>query len=256
MRAVVTGANGGLGTAVVERLVRDGADVVVVDASPAVGQLAERLKSVRGGVKVEAVVGDVAQEDLSERAVAVALSTLGGVELLVNVAGIGGPTSEVVDTGFEEFRRTLDVNLVGTFLMSRAAARAMVGQRRGNIVNIGSLFGQQGVARGAAYCASKGGVTLLTQTLALELAPHGIRVNGVAPGNMATEMHWDELRARAKVAGSAFEDEVEAVRRLVPLGRHGTGADVAAAVAWLASDDSAYVTGQMIGVNGGVHFSW
>jgi NAD(P)-dependent dehydrogenase (short-subunit alcohol dehydrogenase family) len=125
----------------------------------------------------------------------------------------------------------------------------------GAIVNVGSLFGQQGVAHGAAYCASKGGVTLLTHSLAAELAPHGIRVNSVAPGHMATEMHFDELRERAARGGTSFEEEREAARDAVPLGRHGTGEDVAGAVAWLASDDAAYVTGQTIAVNGGLLLS-
>jgi NAD(P)-dependent dehydrogenase (short-subunit alcohol dehydrogenase family) len=97
-----------------------------------------------------------------------------------------------------EFRRVLDVNLTGIFLMCREVAKVMIGQGSGGaIVNLGSVFGQQGVAGGAGYCASKAGVALLTHSLALELAPHNIRANTIAPGNMATEMHWDELRSRA-----------------------------------------------------------
>ena len=122
----------------------------------------------------------------------------------------------------------------------------------GAIVNLGSIFGQQGVANGAAYCASKGGVALLTHSLALELAPHAIRVNTVAPGNMLTEMHLDDLRVGATERGVALDEEIERVRATVPLGRHGTADDVAGVVAWLASPDAAYVTGQTIGVNGGV----
>jgi NAD(P)-dependent dehydrogenase (short-subunit alcohol dehydrogenase family) len=114
------------------------------------------------------------------------------------------------------------------------------------------MFGQRGVPFGASYCASKGGVALLTQSLALELAPHGVRVNTVAPGNMATDMHFDELRARADRNGSSFDDEVAAARAEVPLGRHGTADDVAGAIAWLASGDADYVTGQTIAVNGGM----
>jgi NAD(P)-dependent dehydrogenase (short-subunit alcohol dehydrogenase family) len=122
----------------------------------------------------------------------------------------------------------------------------------GTIVNLGSLFGQQGVPFGAPYCMSKGAIALLTHSLALELAPHGITVNTIAPGNMATEMHFDELRDRAARAGGTFDAELEAARAEVPLGRHGTGEDVAGAVAWLASAGAAYVTGQTIAVNGGV----
>ena len=122
----------------------------------------------------------------------------------------------------------------------------------GAIVNLGSIFGQQGVAGGAAYCASKGGVALLTHSLSLELAPFRVRVNTIAPGNMASEMHWEDLRAQAAARGSSFEEEAERVRASIPLGRHGTGEDLAGAVVWLLSDDASYVTGQTIGVNGGV----
>ena len=124
--------------------------------------------------------------------------------MLVNNAGIGGPDTDVTGTSLAEFRRVLDVNLTGTFLMCRAVAKVMIGQGSGGaIVNMGSVFGQQGVAGGAGYCASKAGVALLTHSLALELAPHGIRANTIAPGNMATEMHWDELRSRAARSGTA-----------------------------------------------------
>jgi NAD(P)-dependent dehydrogenase (short-subunit alcohol dehydrogenase family) len=170
----------------------------------------------------------------------------------VNNAGIGGPSTPVLDTSVDEFRRILDVNLAGSFLMARACGRMMVEAGSGVIVNLGSIFGRQGVANAAGYCASKGGVELLTHSLALELAPHGIRVNTIAPGNMNTEMHLADLRIAAAAHGVALDDEVARVRATVPLGRHGTGADVAGAVVWLASPDASYVTGQTIGVNGGV----
>ena len=238
MRALVTGGARGLGAAVAERVRRDGGRAAVLDVTPA-----------------EAVdfVGDVADAEFVEGAVAGAVERLGGLDLVVNAAGIGGATTDAVDTDPAAFRRVLDVNLVGSFLVARAAARALVAQGTGGaIVNFGSIFGQQGVPGGAAYCASKGGVALLTHSLALELAPHGIRVNTVAPGHMATEMHWEEIRSRAARSGASFDEEREAVRASVPLGRHGTGEDVAGAIVWLASDDAAYVTGQTVGVNGGV----
>ncbi|MBI2238747.1 MAG: SDR family oxidoreductase, partial [Actinobacteria bacterium] len=189
----------------------------------------------------------------AERAVAEAAETLGGLDLLVNNAGIGGPTADLVDAAVADLRRVLDVNLLGAMLVARAAVRAMIAQGSGGcIVNIGSFFGQQGVAGAAAYCASKAGVALLTHSLALEVAPHGIRVNTIAPGNMDTEMHRADLRVLAERRGTTMEEELERVRATIPLGRHGTGEDVAGAVAWLASDDASYVTGQTIGVNGGV----
>jgi NAD(P)-dependent dehydrogenase (short-subunit alcohol dehydrogenase family) len=255
MRAIVTGSARGLGEAIATRLSADGGHVFLLDINASVQETAERVGGQTGRTLGWAVA-DVSRE--SEVAVAFeeAVSSLGGVDLLVNNAGIGGPSTPVVSTPPADFRKVLDVNLVGTFLCSRVAASLMIDQGSGgSIVNMASLFGQQGVPGGAGYCASKAGVSLLTQSMAQELAPHGIRVNAVAPGHMATEMHWEELRFRAETAGTSFEAQVDGIRKAVPLGRHGRGEDVAGVVHWLASEDAAYVTGQTIGVNGGVYFS-
>lgn len=253
MKAIVTGAARGLGEGIARRLVTDGWAVVLVDRDPGVHVTAERLREEadRGGAAV-AREGDVSDADWVEREMPAVIERLGGLDLLVNNAGIGGPSTPVVDTPVEAFRQVLDVNLVGAFLMARACASAMIAAGRGAIVNLGSIYGQQGVANAAAYCASKGGLALLTHSLALELAPHGVRVNTVAPGNMLTEMHLDDLRGSAAERGVALDDEIERVRQTVPLRRHGTADDVAGAITWLASPDAAYVTGQTIGVNGGV----
>jgi 3-oxoacyl-[acyl-carrier protein] reductase len=259
VRAIVTGAGRGLGAAIAGRLARNGADVVLLDLSADVTATADRLAagvagagSGRGQVAV-GLVADVSDEIASAAAVDRAVDAIGGVDVLVNNAGIGGPDTDVTGTSLAEFRRVLDVNLTGTFLMCRAAATVMIGQGSGGvIVNVGSVFGQQGVAGGAGYCASKAGVALLTHSLALELAPYGIRANTIAPGNMATEMHWDELRSRAARSGTTFDEQVAMVRSAIPLGRHGTGGDIAGVVAWLVSPDAGYVTGQTIGVNGGI----
>jgi NAD(P)-dependent dehydrogenase (short-subunit alcohol dehydrogenase family) len=251
VRAIVTGAARGLGEGVAERLVADGWDVTLIDLGPAVALTAERLAGSTDRTAT-AVEGDVADAEWVAREVPRSIERLGGLDLLVNNAGVGGPSTAVVDTAVQEFRRVLDVNLVGAFLMAKACAAAMIAAGSGSIVNIGSIFGQQGVANGAAYCSSKGGIALLTHSLALELAPFAIRVNTVAPGNMLTEMHLEDLRVSAGERGVGLDDEVERVRGSVPLGRHGTAEDVAGAVAWLASGDAAYVTGQTIGVNGGV----
>lgn len=258
MRAVVTGAARGLGEAVAARLAADGANVALIDISSEVTAAAERIAAglMPGGGSAIGIMADVADEAACEAAIGQAASALGGIDVLVNNAGIGGPDSNVVDTAFADFCRVVQVNLGSAFLGSRAVARLMIRQRTGGaIVNLGSIFGQQGVAGGAGYCASKAAVALLTQSLALELAPHGIRVNTIAPGNMATQMHWDELRSRATASGTTFEQQVDLVLGSVPLGRHGTGADIAGAVTWLVSADASYVTGQTIGVNGGVWLS-
>jgi NAD(P)-dependent dehydrogenase (short-subunit alcohol dehydrogenase family) len=265
VRAIVTGAARGLGAAIAGRLARDGADVALLDVSADVVASAARLAGDVGaagnvgGAGHQVAVGlvaDVSDETACAAAVDRAVHSIGGVDVLVNNAGIGGPDTDVTRTSLAEFRRVLEVNLTGIFLMCREVAKVMIGQGSGGaIVNMGSVFGQQGVAGGAGYCASKAGVALLTHSLALELAPHNIRANTIAPGNMATEMHWDELRSRAARSGGTFDGQVEMVQASVPLGRHGTGGDIAGVVAWLVSPDAGYVTGQTIGVNGGIWLS-
>lgn len=255
-RAIVTGAATGLGAGIVERLARDGWRVAMVDISPNVRETARDMAH-RLGLGSEAlldIVADVAAEADIEAAVSETVSRFGGLDLAVANAGIGGPGEELVDLAPAAFDRVIAVNLRGVYLTCRAAGRVMRAARAGSIVTITSIFGQQPVAGGAAYCASKAGVEALTRSLALELAPTGVRCNAVAPGHMATEMHWDELRSRAVRHGTTFEDEVETARVAVPLGRHGTPADVGDVVAFLASADAAYVTGQTIGVNGGILF--
>jgi NAD(P)-dependent dehydrogenase (short-subunit alcohol dehydrogenase family) len=253
VRSIVTGAARGLGERIAARLVAEGGDVAVVDVDDELEATADRLRSSVPGAQVLPVRCDVSDEAEVDTAVALVREQLGGIHLLVNDAGVGGGSTPVVETELGEFRRVIEVNLIGSFLMARACARAMVGAGGGgSIVNVGSIYGQQGVANAAAYCASKGGVALLTHSLALELAPHGVRVNTVAPGNMLTDMHLDDLRGTAAALGVPLETEIERVRATIPLARHGDGDDVAGAVAWLASPDAAYVTGQTIGVNGGV----
>ena len=254
VRAIVTGAARGIGAAIADRLARDGGSVAYVDILDEVVQTAD---AARGrGVTAIARVGDVSDEAAVDALVPALAHQLGGLDVLVNCAGVGGAADAVVDLSVADFRATLDVNLVGTFLMARAFARHLGTEGAGGaIVNIGSLFGQQGVANGAAYCASKGGIEILTHTLARELGPAGIRVNTIAPGFIETEMHFDELRERARRGEGTLESELADELRTVPLGRLGTGDDIAGAVVWLISPDSAYVTGQTIAVNGGVLMS-
>jgi NAD(P)-dependent dehydrogenase (short-subunit alcohol dehydrogenase family) len=243
MRAVVTGAARGLGEAVAARLATDGASVALIDVSPEVTVTAERIASAQTAGPVIGIVADVADEAACEAAIAQAAGTLGGIDAVVNNAGVGGPDTRVVDTTFTDFWQVVRVNLGSAFLGSRAAARLMIEQQAGGaIVNIGSLFGQQGVAGGAGYCASKAAVALLTQSLALELAPHGIRVNTIAPGFF-----------RSEITGGLYDDERSAawLRRNTPLPAEGTARDFTGAILWLASDAGRYVTGQTIRVDGG-----
>lgn len=252
--ALVTGAAAGLGEGISRRLAADGWAVALLDVSPAVVTTAEHLATeldLPGG-RLLPIVADVADAAAMDDAVAAVVDAFGRLRLAVANAGIGGPSSEVADLTDADWDRVLAVNLRGAFLTCRAAARVMREARAGSIVTVASLFGRDPIAGGAAYCASKAGVEALTRSLSLELAPYGVRVNAISPGNMATEMHWEELRARAADSGRSFELEFEAARRDVPLGRHGTGADIGAAVAFLASDDASYITGHTLSVNGGI----
>lgn len=250
MRAIVTGAARGLGFATAKRLYRDGADVVLVDRDPRVESAAGDLAGAGRAVPIEA---DVSDQQSCREALDAALDRLEGLDLLVNCAGIGGPTTRAVDMDLAAVRTVLDVNLFGAYALSAAAIRVMAGQGTGGvIVNVTSILEFRAEAGGSAYCVSKAALGMLTRVLALEGAPAGIRVNAVAPGNMETDMHFDHLRDLAEQRRTTFEQERRRVVASIPLGRHGTGDDIAGAVTWLASADASYVTGQTIVVDGGV----
>ncbi|MFN8514595.1 MAG: SDR family NAD(P)-dependent oxidoreductase [Chloroflexia bacterium] len=243
--ALVTGAAQGLGFGVARRLAADGARVVLADRSEAVVAAAAEI-----GAGARGEVCDVADSGAVDALVAAIVAEYGCLDILVANAGIGGggPLAEMTD---EAFRRIVAVNLEGTFYCCRAAARAMIPRGGGVIVTIGSIFGRDTPAGSGAYGATKAGVMALTHALARELGPHGIRVNCVSPGNMATEMHWAALQRRATREERPFEILRDEIRGAIPLGRHGTAEDIGALVSFLASPDAAYISGQTIHVDGG-----
>lgn len=252
--ALVTGAARGLGEGIARRLAKDGWSVLMADADSRVGETASAL-----GAALELPPGrllprvtDVADVIQIDSAVQAAVDRFAGLDLAVANAGIGGVETDLVDLEPSDFDAIVAVNLRGVYLTCRAAARVMRTVRQGSIVTISSIVGQDPLPRAAAYSATKAGVIALTQALALELAPYGVRANGIAPGYMATEMQWAGLRARAAHSGVSFEAERERVVAMLPLARHGTPDDVGAAVAFLASADAAYITGHTLGVHGGI----
>src|SRR5215204_1770356 len=240
--AIVTGAARGLGLEITRRLLVDGMAVSMADVDEAISDAAAQL-----GSQAFATVCDVRDSGQVDSLVQTTISRLGRLDLFVANAGVGsgGPIAEMSD---EAYRQTVGVNLDGAFFSCRAAARAMIPARAGSIVTVGSIFGRDTPAGSGVYGATKAGVMALTHALARELGPHGIRVNCVSPGNMATEMHWNALRRRADSTGIPFVAAVERVRAAIPLGRHGEAKDVAALVSFLASADAAYITGQTINV--------
>jgi NAD(P)-dependent dehydrogenase (short-subunit alcohol dehydrogenase family) len=253
--AVVTGSSSGHGRAIARRLAAEGASVVCADLrrSPLPHGFEEDIDVDtddvirRHGGSAEYVEADVTSAEAMERTAARAVEAFGRLDVWVNNAGTFMGLAALLDESEEAFDRTLAVNLKGTWLGCRAAVARMSGQdvlgrSRGRIVNIGSIAGELGQAAIGAYSASKGAVHNLTRALAIELAPQQVNVNAVAPGYFPTAMNrpfWDD------------PDSLSAVRALHPLPL-GTPDDIAAAVAYLASDDAAFVTGVILPVDGGV----
>jgi glucose 1-dehydrogenase len=239
-RALVTGGATGIGRATVKRLAEEGASVAVNyigDPGPA----EELVREIGAGLAVEADVSSEGQVVAMFRRIA---GDLGGpVDLLVNNAGIEAPFA-LVDMPLEEWEKVLAVNLTGVFLCSREAARGLVDSgQAGVIVNNSSVHELIPWPRFSHYCGSKSGVKLFAQTIARELAPHGIRVVNVAPGAIATPINRDWLEDPEKVRETESQ---------IPLGRIGKPEEIAAAIAWLASPEADYVTGTTLFVDGGM----
>ncbi|MFH1180823.1 MAG: 3-oxoacyl-ACP reductase family protein [bacterium] len=241
--AIITGARRGMGRADALVLAREGVKVVVSDVSQGeCEKVVEEIKKNKG--EAIAVECDVSKKEDVEKMVGEAIKKWGRVDILVNNAGICQfkPFLELTE---EEWNKTIDINLKGYFLCAQAAAKEMAKQKSGVIVNIASVaMGQQGVGFPALvhYCASKGGIAAMTEAMALELAPLGIRVNAIAPGAIDTPM-IDSVKADQKT--------MEGMLARVPLRRMGKPEDIASAVKFLASDESSYMTGATIVVDGG-----
>jgi 2-hydroxycyclohexanecarboxyl-CoA dehydrogenase len=240
--AVVTGGASGLGLSICQHLARQGRRLAVLDLdADAAEQTAELLRA--DGAQAIADAVDVSDRTAVDRAFDQVRAALGPIEILVTSAAVSGFVSfEAIP--LDVWFRTLAVNLTGTFHCMQSAIPDMVAARWGRIVTISSAAGQTGSLRQAHYSASKGGVIALTKTVALEYAAKGITVNTIPPFTVDTPM----LRAAQE---SKYLPKSEVLARMIPAGRLGTGDDIAAACAFLCSDAASYITGQVIGVNGG-----
>lgn len=237
--ALITGAGRGIGRAIARRMAADGASVVVADLN--LDNAASAAAEVLGlSGKAHAVQVDISDSAAVQAMLAETLRVFGRLDVIVNNAGVG-LTKLLLDTTLEEWERVLRVNLTGVFLCSQAAARVMIQQRSGRIINIASLSGQRGGTGRAAYGASKAGVTALTRVMAVELAPYGITVNEIAPGPVNTEM----------TAVTHDEATRQAYYNLVPMRRYAEREEIAAAAVFLASADAAFINGHTLNVDGG-----
>lgn len=250
---IVTGAARGIGEAIARRFASEGADLALWDIDPSVSEMATQIQA-EFHVRAIAARMDVVDSTAVEQSLEAAGEHFGRIDVLANNAGVVQPMIRVTETPDDLVDRVLDVNFRGTFNCARAAARRMSVQQMGRIINVASWFGKTGHAQFAVYCASKAAVINFTQTLAQELAEHGVTVNCVAPGNVDTEMHWRAIRDEAELRGVSYEEMSRLDRESIPLGRVASPDEIAAAFAFLASDDAAYITGQTINVNGGIEF--
>lgn len=237
---VITGAAQGIGRATAERFLSEGARVVIADIN------AERLEATAREIgspdAVLPVVADVSRKDQVDALVAQAAAAFGRVDVMVNNAGIA-PVMEFLDVTEEVYDRVLGVNLRGAFLGTQAAARQMIAQGEGGvIINMSSINSGLANPNVATYAISKGGMNQITSTAAVAFAPHGIRVCGVGPGTIATEIIKGAFTERAGM---------DAILARTPLGRLGKPAEIAGVVAFLASDDASYITGETIYPDGG-----
>jgi dihydroanticapsin dehydrogenase len=256
--ALITGGGSGIGLATALAFLREGARVAIAEISEeraraAVEHFRDAIKPAPGANQpmaarheVPAILGDVSREADALRMVEETVSRFGRLDVLFNNAGIliEKPVHELSE---EEWDRTMDVNLKGVFLVSKHALPHMIRQGRGSIINTGSVNSLVGDYGDPAYCASKGGVGMLTRAMALDYAKHGIRVNAVCPGGVETAM----FRQEAATRGLSIEAYREQLRALHPIGRAGMPEEIAAAVVFLASDEASFVTGSLMVVDGG-----
>ncbi len=248
----VTGGAGGIGLGILRYFAREGARVAALDLDYEAAQAAaEELGSRETALALHL---DVADKESVQAAIDSILDTWGRIDVWVNNAGVFGVAHIAEAPDLDDWERMLAVNLTGMFLCCQAVARPMMARKSGSIINISSIAGKMAFPEEAGYCGTKAGVIGLTRSVAVELAPHGIRVNAICPGNILTPM-LESVDERVCLAeGWEPGTFLEKTAKEIPLGYIAEPKDVAASVAFLASDDASYIVGQALTPDGGLVF--
>ena len=237
-RAIVTGGAQGLGRAIAERLQASGAAVYVWDFDAAA--MTEAQADWPGGGPAGWIEVDVSEPDTVEAALRKTLASAGGIDIVVNNAGISGPNMTTWEYPVEDWRRVIDIDLNGPYLVCRAVVPQMKDAGYGRIINIASVAGKEGNANAPAYSAAKGGLIALTKSLGKELAGSGVLVNCVTPAAVETRI-FDQMT----------QAHIDMMRSKIPMGRFGLPQEIAAMVAWLCSEDCSFSTGGVFDLSGG-----
>lgn len=258
-----SGRRGGLGEGILRRFAGEGCKLVVTDLGAEDAGLGadhigttEEMEAVAAGLRdqgaeVIAVPCDVRRPEQVEHLFATVADAFGGVDILVNNAGVGFVMRHMAELTPQDWQLVIDVNLTGAFLCTQAAARQMKGRGAGRIINIASQAAKSGFPHMAPYVASKHGMIGLTRTSAIDYGADGITVNAVCPNHVTTGLGAKQNEYFASLRGKSVEDYRKGIAERIPLGRVGLPDDTAAATAFLASDDAAFITGEAINVSGG-----